>query len=172
MVEKRGLKRFQARTYHWLAQYVLPWTTHLKACRGLTRRAFEAATRVGDLSIAVYSLDILNTNILAAGDPLVEAQSQAENGLELARKSRFAHQIDVQATQLGLVRTLRGLTYKFGCFDDDQYSEVSGRAAFYPPPCGVLDPKTAGALFCGRLSLGTRCRGEGTTKTLGTRRDV
>ena len=77
LVEKRGLKRFQARTYHWLAQYVLPWMRDLKACRGLTRRALETATKVGDLSVAVYSFDILNTNLLAAGDPLGEAQSRS-----------------------------------------------------------------------------------------------
>jgi len=149
LVEKRGLERFQARTYHWLAQYVLPWTTHLKACRELTRRAFEAATRVGDLSIAVYSLDILNTNMLAAGDSLVEVQSQAENGLELARKTRFAHQIDVQATQLGLVRTLRGLTYKFGCFDDGQYSESLVEQHFTPHPAVYWIRKLQARFFAG-----------------------
>jgi len=149
LVEKRGLQRFQARTYHWFAQYVLPWMTHLKACRGLTQRAFEAATRVGDLSIAVYSLDILNTNILAAGDPLVEAQSQAEDGIEFARKSRFAHQIDVQATQLGLVRTLRGLTYEFGCFDDGQYSESLVEQHFTPHPAVYWIRKLQARFFAG-----------------------
>jgi predicted ATPase len=159
LVEKRGLERFQARTYHWLAQFVLPWMTHPKACRELTRRAFEAATRVGDLSIAVYSGDILNTNFLAAGDPLAEAQSQAENGLELTRRTRFGHQIDVQATQLGLIKQVRLARRR-------TVQRGGGRAALYPPPGGLLDPKTSGAVFRRRLCLGARCRGEGTTKTL------
>ena len=64
----------------------MPWTKHVRACRELIRRAFEAATKVGDLTVAVYSFDNLNTNLLAAGDPLVEAQRQAENGLEFARR--------------------------------------------------------------------------------------
>jgi PAS domain S-box-containing protein len=134
LVEKRGLERFRARTYLWFAQYVLPWTNHVKSCRELMRRAFEAATRVGDLNLAVYSLDNLNTNFLAAGDPLAEAQRQAENGLEFAETARFGHQIDVHATQLALIRTLRGLTYRFGRFDDGQYSEAAVERHFTPNP--------------------------------------
>jgi len=82
LVENRGLQRFQARTYLWFGQFVMPWTKHLRASRELTRRAFDAAIRVGDLTIAAYSFDHLNANSLATGDSLVEAQRVAENGLE------------------------------------------------------------------------------------------
>jgi predicted ATPase len=124
LVEKRGLKRFQARTYLWLAQFHLTWTKHVEFARGLIQRAFEAATKNGDLTVAVYSLDNLNTNFLAAGDPLMEAQRQAEYGLELAESARFGHLIDTIKVQLGVIRTLRGLTNKFGCFDDGQFAEA------------------------------------------------
>jgi PAS domain S-box-containing protein len=134
LVEKRGLERFQARTYHWFAQFVVAWTKHVQACRGLIRRAFEAATKAGDLTAAVYTFDNLNTNFLAVGDPLVEAQRQAENGLEFAERARFGHLIDIITTQLGLIRTLRGLTYKFGCFDDGQISEVQLERHFAADP--------------------------------------
>ena len=77
LVEKRGLERFQARTYLWFAQFVVPWTKHVQACRGLIRRAFEAATRVGDLTVAAYSFDNLNTNLLAAGDPLARGAASS-----------------------------------------------------------------------------------------------
>jgi hypothetical protein len=50
LVEQRGLKRFQAKT---------------------------------------YSCNPLNTNLLAAGDPLDEVQGEAERGLAFARKMRF-----------------------------------------------------------------------------------
>ena len=89
LVEKRGLKRFQARTYLWFGNFVMPWTKHVRAGRDLMRRAFEAANKVGDLTFAAYSCDNLNTNLLAAGDPLVEVQREAENGLEFAQKARF-----------------------------------------------------------------------------------
>src|ERR1700751_821094 len=80
LVEKRGLERFQARTYHWFAQFVVPWTKHVRACRDLMRRAFEAATKIGDLTLAAYSCDNLNTNLLAAGDPLGGAQGEDWEG--------------------------------------------------------------------------------------------
>src|SRR6516165_10230256 len=71
LVEKRGFGRFQARTSLWFAQFVVPWTKHIRDCRELMRRALEAATKAGDLIAAVYSFDNLNTNFLAAGDPLL-----------------------------------------------------------------------------------------------------
>ncbi|MGL4961403.1 MAG: trifunctional serine/threonine-protein kinase/ATP-binding protein/sensor histidine kinase [Inquilinus sp.] len=134
LVEKRHLARFQARTYLWFAQFVLPWTKHVKACRGLMERAFDVATKVGDRNIAVYSLDNLNTNFLAAGDPLVEAQRQAEIGLEFAEGARFGHQIDIIATQLGLVSTLRGFTPEFGWFDDGQPGGALVERHYTPNP--------------------------------------
>jgi PAS domain S-box-containing protein len=124
LVEKRGLERFQARTYHWFAQFVAPWTKHVRACRDLMRRAFEAANKIGDLTVAAYSGDNLNTNFLAAGDPLVEAQRQAENGLAFAQKARFGRVSDVITAQLKLIQALRGLTPKFGSFDDGQFEEL------------------------------------------------
>ena len=50
------------------------------------RRAFEAANKIGDLTYAAYCCNDLNTNLLAAGDPLAEAQREAEQGLAFAQK--------------------------------------------------------------------------------------
>jgi PAS domain S-box-containing protein len=149
LVEKRRLVRFEARTYLWFAQYVLPWRKHVKVCRGLMRRAFDTATKVGDLNLAVYSLDNLNTNFLAAGDPLVEAQSQAESGLEFAKKTHFGHQIDIHATQLALIRTLRGLTYKFGSLDNGEFSEALVEQHFTPHPAVYWIRKLQAHFFAG-----------------------
>jgi PAS domain S-box-containing protein len=124
LVEKRGLKRFQARTYMVFGSHVVPWTKHVQAGRGLIRRTFEAANKIGDLCFAAYSCINLNTNLLATGDPLVEAQREAENGLGFAQKAQFGLAIDFITIQLGLIRTLRGLTPKFGCFDDAQFDEL------------------------------------------------
>jgi PAS domain S-box-containing protein len=152
LVEKRGFGRFQARTSLWFAQFVVPWTKHIRDCRELMRRALEAATKAGDLIAAVYSFDNLNTNFLAAGDPLLEAQRQAENGLELAERAQFGHVI---ATQLGLIRTLRGLTYKFGCLDDRQFNEVAlerhfaANPALKEPECQYWIRKLQARFFAG-----------------------
>ncbi|MFZ2109827.1 MAG: AAA family ATPase [Roseiarcus sp.] len=123
LVDERGLTRFQARTYMDFGNVVLPWTRHVRAGRDLVRRAFEAANKVGDLTYAAYCGNELNTNLLAAGDPLAEAERVAEHGLAFAQKARFGFVIDTIATQLGLIRTLRGSTPRFGSFDDEQFDE-------------------------------------------------
>ncbi|MCW3094660.1 MAG: protein kinase [Chthonomonadaceae bacterium] len=123
LVVQRGLKRFQARTYLIFGGLIIPWTRHVKSGRDLLRRSFEAANEIGDLTYAAYSCDQLNANMLAAGDSLIEAQREFENGLEFARKVRFGLVIDLISAELGIVRTLRGLTRKFGSFDDEQFNE-------------------------------------------------
>jgi PAS domain S-box-containing protein len=123
LVEQRGLKRFQARTYMNFGNVVLPWTRHVRAGRDLVRRAFEAANQSGDLNFAAHCCSHLNTNLLAAGDPLDVVQDEAEHGLAFAQKMRFGLAIDRISTQLGLIQTLRGLTTTFGCFDGEQFNE-------------------------------------------------
>src|SRR5262245_29042966 len=123
LVEQHGLERYQAKTYMCFGSFVLPWTRDVRAGRDLVRRAFEAANQNGDLSYAAYCGNHLNTNLLAAGDALIDVQREAEHGLALARKAGIGLVIDVVATQLGLVRTLRGLTPTFGSLDDAQFDE-------------------------------------------------
>jgi PAS domain S-box-containing protein len=123
LVERRGLTRFQARTYMDFGYGVVPWIRHVRAGRDLVHRAFEAANKLGDLTYAAYCGNQLNANLLAAGDPLAEAEREAERGLAFAQKARFGFVIDSIAPQLGLIRTLRGLTPIFGSFDDEQFDE-------------------------------------------------
>ncbi|KRR04515.1 trifunctional serine/threonine-protein kinase/ATP-binding protein/sensor histidine kinase [Bradyrhizobium valentinum] len=134
LVEGRGLTRFQARTYMDFGGSVLPWTRHVRAGRDLVRRAFEAANKVGDLNYAAYCGNQLNTNLLAAGDPLAEAEREAEHGLAFAQKMRFGLVIDMITSQLGLIRTLRGLTPAFGCFDEVQFDEARIERRFSANP--------------------------------------
>ncbi len=63
---------------------------------------------------------------LAAGDPLIEVQREVEIGPAFAQRVRFQFVIDLVGAQLGLVRTLRGLTPKFGSFDDSGFHEREG----------------------------------------------
>ena len=124
LVERRGLKRFQASTYHCFVNFVVPWTKHVRACRDLLRRVFEAASRNGELTYAAYTCNNLNSDLFFAGEPLPEVQVEAERGLEFADKAQFGLVIHDITTQLALIRMLRGLTPKFGCFDDAQVDEV------------------------------------------------
>ncbi|MEY2604995.1 MAG: hypothetical protein QOH31_2804, partial [Verrucomicrobiota bacterium] len=151
LVEKGGLQRFQARTYMWFGQFVMPWTKHLRASREFTRRAFDAAYKVGDLFAVAVTFEHLTANSLAAGDPLVEAQRVAENGLEFAGRARFAYFIDVIGPQLALIRTLRGLTKKFGSFDDEASIEqhFASVPAATVPQCWYWIRKLQARFFAG-----------------------
>ena len=154
LVERPGLERFKARTYLCFGVFIIPWTRHLRTGRDLLRRAFDAANTAGDLTLAAYSCNNLVGNLLAAGDPLADVQREAEHGLEFARKARFGLVIDVITTQLALIRTLRGLTPTFGCFDDAQFDELSVRAPICRVSRGWQSPRAGtGSASCRRASL-------------------
>src|SRR6266404_4467497 len=124
LVDQRGLQRFKARTYVVFGNLIMPWTKHVRTGRDLVRRAFDVANAIGDLTFATLSYNNLITNLLAAGDPLVDVQREAKEGLEFAEKGRFGFAVDRFAVQLGLIRTLRGLTPIFGCFNDERFDEL------------------------------------------------
>jgi len=118
------LKRFQARTLENFG-FVIAWTRHVLAGRDLLRRALEIAHRIGDLTYAGLSCGQLNSNLLFAGDPLVEVQREVEGGLEFAQNLRFGVIVCWTTGQLALIRSLRGLTAKFGSFDDGRFDELA-----------------------------------------------
>ena len=125
LAERRGLKRFQARTYITAGYNLIPYKKHLRTARDLLRRGFEIPNKSGDLVIVgSYRCFYLIHNLLAAGDPLVEVQREAERSLAFVRKMRLGHFIDMILSNLGLVRMLRGLTSKFGSFNDEQFDEA------------------------------------------------
>jgi PAS domain S-box-containing protein len=123
LVKQHGLRRFEARVYLDFGHRVIPWTQPIRTGRGLVRRAFDAANKLGDLTFAAYSRDNLITNLLASGDPLSDVQCEAEAGLDFARQARFGLVIDRITTQLRLIRTLRGLTPEFASFNDTEFDE-------------------------------------------------
>jgi predicted ATPase/transcriptional regulator with GAF, ATPase, and Fis domain len=124
LVEKNGLTRYQARTYITFGNAVVPWAKHAASERELIRRAFDLAYRAGDLTFASYRGEQLTANYLVAGDSLVEVQTEAENGLAFGQRVGFGYVIHVCGSQLGLVRTLRGLTPRFGCLSYGTYDEL------------------------------------------------
>jgi GAF domain-containing protein len=123
LVEKRGLDRFKARVYLCFANFVNPWARHFRTSRELQRRAFDTATEIGDLTFAAYSCNSSITNLLATGEPLGEVEREAETWLAFARKMGFGLVVDIIASQLRMIRTLRGLTPSFSSFDDEEFDE-------------------------------------------------
>ena len=134
LLERWGLNRLQARTYMLFAAHLLPYRRHVRSGRDLLRRAFGIASKDGDVSFAGYICFNLNENLLAAGDPLIEVQREAERNLAFAKKTQFGFVIDVILSDLALVRTLRGLTRKFGSFDDEKFDERQIEAHFSSNP--------------------------------------
>jgi PAS domain S-box-containing protein len=137
LVEKRSLTRYEARTYTSFGT-LTPWAKHALKARELIRRAFDVAYRTGDLTFSAYSWHSLITNYLAVGDPLLEVQSEAEKGLDFVTKAGFGLVVENSKAQLGLIRTLRGLTPTFGCFDTDDYNEADTEDRFASNPLLVL----------------------------------
>jgi PAS domain S-box-containing protein len=124
LVERRAMRRFQARTHASFANSVMPSVKHVLVARNLLRRAFETATESGDLTSAAYICLNLNVNFLVAGDPLAETQREVERGLEFARKAGLRHAIDTLTASLALIGTLRGLTPNFGSLTDERFAET------------------------------------------------
>ena len=125
LAERRGLSRFQARTYLNYGNFVLPWTKHHRHARDAFRRAFDTANASGEITFAAFSCSSLNANFLAAGDPLAETQREAGHGLRFVEKANFALLVDIIRPQIGLIRMLQGLTQRFGAFDDGQFDELA-----------------------------------------------
>ena len=123
-VEQHGTDRLKARVYLAFGNLAKAPIRHAPANRPLARHAFETAQRAGDLTYAAFSCNNILTQLLASGDPLSEVQRDAEAGLDFARQARFSVVVGLITAQLQLVRTLRGLTPAFGCFDDAEFNEA------------------------------------------------
>jgi PAS domain S-box-containing protein len=132
LVQQRGLGRFQAEVHLNFGH--TPWLMHVRSGRDLARRAFEAARNAGDLAYAAVCSLQLSTNLLIAGDPLSDVQREAEHALDFLERVRFGSATDFLGALIALVRSLRGLTPKFGRLDDDQFDEslVESRFAHKP----------------------------------------
>ncbi len=134
LVEQRGLMRYEARTYLCVGALVIPWTTHPASGRELVRRAFDAAYRAGDLAYVGYGFHVSITMSLTVGTPLAEVQAEAESAVAFSSKAQLGRVSTTCGAQLGLARTLRGLTAVFGRLDHDGYSERETERHFASDP--------------------------------------
>jgi PAS domain S-box-containing protein len=136
LTERRGLKRFGARTYVVFA-LVVPWTRPVREGIDPARRALQIANEQGDATFAAYARNFANT-LLAAGDPLEQVEREAEQGLEFALTVQFGLVVDMISAPLALVRTLRGKTAKFGSLDAAGFTERSFEEGLTGDPARAL----------------------------------
>src|SRR5271169_5971520 len=123
LVEREDLARFRGKVYCVVGYHVLPWTRPIQAASAMVQRALELAEETGDLLFVAYCQDHLISLGLASGAPLDDLEAEAERYLQSTRRTRVGLVIDIIATQLALIRTLRGLTPKFGHLDDVHVDE-------------------------------------------------
>ena len=112
-------------------------------------------TAVGDLTFAAFSCASLNTNFLAAGDPLAEVQREAEHGLEFAAEgavrrcwstSYHAARADPDAARLDADDS--------AAFDDEQFDELRFEQHLSADPAfGAARDAGIGSASCRRASL-------------------
>ena len=123
LADQPGMERLRARVYLAFGNLAKPSVRHVPTGRPLAWHAFEIAQQAGDLTYAAISRNNLLTQLLANGAPLAEVQREAEAGLDFASRARFTLVGDLITAQRQLIRTLRGLTPVFGCFNDDGFEE-------------------------------------------------
>ena len=122
VVERTGLHRFDAVVRIFLANQA-PWARHGGTSGQLLRSALDIAMRTGDPVAAAASSAQLVWHALVAGEPLVEAEKEAEAAMALHGKLGFGALLDSLAMQRAYIRNLRGLTRQFGSLDDDHFDE-------------------------------------------------
>jgi PAS domain S-box-containing protein len=123
LVEKRGLASFAARVYVTVGCVVVPWVQRISAGQRFLQRALDVAAKSGDLTYSAYAFSNLVSNFLACGQPLNQIEDAALTGIGFAQTARFGLVVDMIATQIQLIRTLRGLTREFGAFNDATFDE-------------------------------------------------
>src|SRR4029453_1509557 len=119
---------------------VMPWARHIASCRELLRATFEVANKNGERHSAVCCRNALVSHLLWSGEPLVEAQTEADVAVEFCRRAAFRDYIDRAKIQAAFIRNLRGLTCQFGSLDDEQFNELRMQTHFesqpHPVACG------------------------------------
>lgn len=130
LVERQKSPRFRCIVYLNFGNIVVPWKRHVKAGRDLVQRALAEAIDVGDLLYAIVCRVHLNANLIFAGDLLSDIQREFEDSLAYAQKLHYDASADFFGAQIGLARTLRGLTTTFGSFDSDGFSEERAERRF------------------------------------------
>ncbi|MFL9895191.1 trifunctional serine/threonine-protein kinase/ATP-binding protein/sensor histidine kinase [Paraburkholderia sp. RL17-381-BIF-C] len=155
LVDRRGLKRFEAKTFLCFSVFTARWVKPVRICYELVDRAFTAANQIGDLSYGAYAGNCHNSDLIFAGEQLPDIQIEAQRGLAYAESVRFGVVIAMITAQLALIRMLRGLTSMFGCFDDEQFHEIRFEAYLSANPdhalaeCWYWIRKMQGRYFAG-----------------------
>lgn len=134
---EEGFDLIAGRTYV-VFNRIVPWTRPVRESIEPARRAYRHCSEAGDFNYAGYACASLVVSLLAAGDLLVDVEREARHGVDFAHSVGFDYAVDLMAPPLGLVRTLRGETSRFGCLDDGAFSEAAFEARLGGDPSLAL----------------------------------
>src|SRR5262249_33816209 len=140
---------------------IIPWASHVKTARDVLLRGIEGGMSIGDVNCASGGA-LLNTIMLATGDQLADVERVARRYLEFSTKAGYGLASEAIATQLALVRMLRGFTSKFGCFDNEQFEEAAAESRFAGNPnlqhaeCWYWIRKLQASFFAGDYAAAIR----------------
>lgn len=125
LVERNPANRYAGRVFHTFGAHVIPWSRDIHTAPPFLRRAFLAATTIGDVTYGGFSSCTLITSRLGGGDALDSVQWEAETRLAFVRKAKFGLIDDIITSQLRLIRGLRGTLPGMTSFDDADFSEAA-----------------------------------------------
>jgi len=123
LVNARGFNQVRARVRFLFGATVSPWMEPFVTGVPLLRQSFEESSSHGDLNFASYAGQQLITFGLLLGDRLAAVEKEVEAVLEFARQGRVLTMVGILAARRGLIRALRGLTSRLGCFDHSGFAE-------------------------------------------------
>jgi predicted ATPase/two-component sensor histidine kinase len=158
LVERNPANRYAGRVFHTFGAHVIPWSRDIQTAPPYLRRAFQAATEIGDVTYGGFSSCTLITSRLAGGDPLASVQWEADARLAFVRKARFGLIDDIITSQLRLIRALRGELPGLLSFDDTDFNESVFEARLAANPslgiaeCWYWIRKMQACLFGGDLT--------------------
>jgi predicted ATPase/signal transduction histidine kinase/CheY-like chemotaxis protein len=138
LLDRRGQHRFRAQSLVIAGAFVLPWTQPLQTSLAVLARAADASREVGEHLYAWCAGSARVTQGFMAGDPLAELHGEAERGVAFARRMTLGMMIDMSISSERLLRTLRGATPRFGCFDDEDFDEGRYEAYLEAEPALVV----------------------------------
>jgi predicted ATPase/signal transduction histidine kinase len=121
LLDKSGFDRFRARVYFNFGTGISSWSQHLHVGLSFIRQALDQARADGDLPHIGYCHSNIVGNLLSSGEPLVDVERAALEGLGFARRSGSRLAAALIIGQLRLTRSLMGWPCDFKTLDDHEF---------------------------------------------------
>ncbi|OBR53093.1 AAA family ATPase [Paraburkholderia tropica] len=107
IVDRCGQSRYRSRIYMRFGSLVIPWTRPAQDGMPYIEQATKVARESGDLVFDVSGARNVTSVLLLAGRPLDEVLVQAQNGLNVARLSKFFLYSGIFRAQIALIEQVR-----------------------------------------------------------------